>query len=236
MGAHYPILGDPQLVLKQLEAACATAGVKPFQGWLEEAQSRRRDFCDRVRDVRRRYPDGIHASDIADAVQAVMADDTILILDGGNIGQWMHQLICDRYPSHWVTCGASGVIGFGLAGGMAARALYPDRPIILVSGDGSFTFTVAEIERAVHQGLNFAIILADDQAWGITLTGQMKELGEGVTAELGPIQFAQLAESLGARGLRVNTAQQILPALREALASDPLTLIHVPVIKSNPGD
>jgi acetolactate synthase-1/2/3 large subunit len=128
------------------------------------------------------------------------------------------------------------VIGLGLAGGMAARALYPDRPIILVSGDGSFTFTVAEIERAVHQGLHFVVVLADDQAWGITLTGQMKELGEGVTAELGAIQFAQLAEALGARGVQVGAPQDILPALRAALAADWLTLIHVPVIKSNPTD
>lgn len=236
VGAHYPILGDPRRVLQQLETACAVEGVKPYHSWIEEAQSRRRAFCDRVRDVRRRHPGGIHASDVADAVHAVMTDDTILLLDGGNIGQWMHQLICDRYPSHWVTCGASGVIGFGLAGGMAARALHPDRPIILVSGDGSFTFTVAEIERAVHQGLNFVVVLADDQAWGITLTGQMKELGEGVTAELGAIQFARLAESLGARGVRVSAPQEILPALRDALAADRLTLIHVPVIKSNPGD
>jgi acetolactate synthase I/II/III large subunit len=64
----------------------------------------------------------------------------------------------------------------------------------------------------------------------------MEELGEGGTAELGVIQFAQLAESLGARGVRVNTANEILPALRQALTADRLTLIHVPVIKSNPGD
>ena len=61
-----------------------------------------------------------------------------------------------------------------LPGAMAARALYPDRAVILLSGDGSFTFTVAELECAARQGLPFVAVVADDECWGIVSGHQQR--------------------------------------------------------------
>ncbi len=146
----------------------------------------------------------------------------------------MHQLLCDRYPGHWLTCGRSGVVGWGLPGAMAARLAYPDRPVILISGDGAFTFTVAEIESAVRQRLPFVAIVADDQAWGITKSGHIQTYGEAVSSTLGPIEFAKLAEACGARGVRVSNEKQISQALAAALSEPAVTVIHVPIVGGNP--
>lgn len=234
-GAHMTVCADPGAALQELAEVCRSAGVPPFSEWLNEAQRRRTSFRVRVRQARERAGAGIHALDIVDAVRAVLTDETVLIADGGNIGQWVHQTI-DRYPGHWVSCGASGAIGFGLPAAMAARLAFPDRPVILISGDGSLTFGIAELETASRQGLPFVALVADDQAWGITLAGQTLQYGHGTTSELGPIRFDQLAEALGARGVRVSQATEIEPAIRAGLALDRPTLIHVPVVRSSPAD
>jgi acetolactate synthase-1/2/3 large subunit len=207
--------------------------IAPRPDWLAEAQKRRDEFRRTFESAAKPNPGGIHALDILAALREVLSDETVLLIDGGSIGQWIHQLLCDRYPSHWLTCGASGAVGWGLPGAMAARLCYPDRPVILVSGDGAMTFTVAELECAARQHLPFVAIVADDQAWGITRTGHQRQFGAPIASDLGPIDFAGLAEALGARGVRVGRAAEIAPAIRGAFEGDRPTVIHVPIKGGN---
>ena len=152
---------------------------------------------------------GLHAIHIISALRNVLSDETMLLIDGGSIGQWAHQLLCDRYPGHWLTCGRSGVVGWGIGGAMGARLAFPDRPVILLSGDGAFTFNVADLECAVRQKLPFVAIVADDEGWGITRAGHVKEFGKPLASTLGSIASAKLAESLGARGVTATTPEEI---------------------------
>jgi acetolactate synthase-1/2/3 large subunit len=209
-----------------------TLELAPQPAWLAEAQRRRDEFRRAFASVPRQRA-GIHALDIIEALRGVLTEETVLLIDGGSIGQWCHQLLCDRYPGHWLTCGASGTVGWGLAGAMAARLRFPDRPVILVSGDGAATFTIGELECAVRQRLPFVFVVADDQAWGITRTGQEREFGQPIASELGPIDFATLAESLGARGVRVREAAQIGQEIRKGIAAGRAALIHVPIKGGN---
>ena len=234
VGAHLRVVADPGSALAQLTEAVRRKKIAPRTAWLEEAARRRDAYRRGCLDARN--GNGLHALDIIHAVQTVLTDDTVVVIDGGNIGQWAHQILCDRYPGHWLTCGASGVVGFGIPGAMGARLLYPERPVILISGDGALTFTVAELEAAARQNLPFVILLADDEAWGITLTGHEAQYGRGITSELGPIDYAGMAQAFGARGIRIEHAGQILPELRNGLCAARPTLIHVPVARSSPTD
>ncbi len=205
----------------------------PRPEWLAEAQRRRDEFRRAFEAAARRPGAGLHALDIVAALRAVVTEETLLLIDGGSIGQWIHQLLCDRYPGNWLTCGASGVVGWGLPGAMAARLCYPDRPVILVSGDGAMTFTVAELECAARQRLPFVAVVADDQAWGITRTGHQRQFGEPISSDLGPVDFAMLAEALGARGVRVSQAPEIIAEIRRGIEADRPTVIHVPIKGGN---
>jgi acetolactate synthase-1/2/3 large subunit len=229
--------GNPALVLGQLTKAITDQGLVSPTVWVEKSIDLRDTFRDRCRSVKSTAPNGrLHALDVIQAIAEVLTEDTILVIDGGNIGQWAHQLLCDRYPGHWLTCGASGVVGYGIPAAMAARALDPDRPILLLSGDGALTFTVAEFETSARQNLPFVALLADDEAWGIALTGHEQAWGEGITSELGPIRFDQMAEAFGARGIRIDQPEALAPALRDGFAADVPTLIHCPIVRSNPAD
>jgi len=231
-GAHVTLHASPAAFLSDLRTICEGL-VPPKIDWMADARSRRDAYRKRVQSASR--PDeGCHALDVVNAIGQVMTSDTTLVVDGGNIGQWAHQVLCDRYPGHWLTCGASGVVGYGIPGAMAARLLDPERPVILLSGDGASTFTIAELEAAARQGIPFVMVLADDESWGITLTGHQKKYDRGITSELGPIDFVMLARSFGALGVRVESPEGIEPAIREAMTAPQPTVIHVPIVKGNP--
>lgn len=206
------------------------------ESWLAACVQRRDDFRRAVeRRAEEQAQQGMHALHIIRAIQEVLIENPVLLIDGGSIGQWAHQLLCrDRYPSDWLTCGRSGVVGWGIGGAMAACLAFPQRPVILLSGDGAFTFNVAELECAVRQNLPFVAIVADDQGWGITRTGQMRQFGVPIASSLGPIAFDRLAQSLGARGVRVSTPGEIAQELRAAIDQPAVTVIHVPILGGNP--
>ena len=228
------ILGPPAAVLRQLAEVCQGLESQPHREWLATARQWRDEFRENTLASSDALAEGTRGADVVTAVGEVLTEDTLLLVDGGNIGQWFHQLLLDRYPSHWVTCGRSGAVGFGLPGALASRALYPDRPIILLSGDGSFTFTVAELECASRQGLQFVALVADDERWGISATGHEMMYGETLYSTTGPTRLDKVAEGFGCNGVRVERKEDIGPALREALAADLPTVIHVPILPGGP--
>jgi acetolactate synthase-1/2/3 large subunit len=117
---------------------------------------------------------------------------------------------------------------------MGARLAHEKRPILLISGDGAFTFNVADLECAARQALSFVAVVADDEAWGITRSGHMREYGEPISSSLGPVEFVKLAESLGARGVLAREEQQIQEAVREGLRHQGVTVVHVPIVGGTP--
>ncbi len=222
-----------------LAVACSNVRAKPSpmrESWLVSCVQRRDDFRRRVEHrAEEQAGEGLHAIHIIRAIEGVLSDDPVLLIDGGSIGQWAHQLLCsNRYPGDWLTCGRSGAVGWGIGGAIAARLAFPQRPVILLSGDGAFTFNVADLESAVRQNLPFVAIVADDQGWGITRLGHVRQFGIPIASSLGPIAFDRLASSLGAHGVRVASPGEIAHELRKAVDRPAVTVIHVPIMGGNP--
>ena len=175
--------------------------------------------------------------DIARAVAQVVDEDTMLGADGGNIGQWLHMTLCrNSYPEAFFTCGASGVIGYGIPGAMAAKTAFPDRKVLMVIGDGSLGFCIPEFQTAVRHQIPFVAVVADDEAWGIVVTGQKARGAACVASELGKCGWAETAMGFGARGVRVDAPEKIAPAIEEGFASGQPTLIEVPLAVMGPSD
>ena len=178
----------------------------------------------------------LHSLDVVEALVAVAGEEAVVVVDGGNIGQWFHQTAGrDRYSGLTVTCGASGVVGYGIGAAMAARAGFPQRPVALLSGDGAATFNLTDLECAVRQNLPFLMVVADDESWGITETGHLKAYGEAMSSHLGPVDFAAAARAFGAVGIRVEDRDELHNALAEGLAAEVPALVHVPVAGGIPG-
>jgi acetolactate synthase-1/2/3 large subunit len=228
--------GEVKTVFSQLIRALHSKGHLAPSAWLAEARKRDRAFRKKWMASRPQPampPTGRH---IVEALRGVVDKNTFFLVDGGNIGQWVHMAMADRYPERWITCGASGVIGWGIPGAMAVRSLYPEEPILVLSGDGSATFTIAELETATRQGLPFVCVVADDRAWGIVVSNMRKMGKPMVGAKLGPIRFDQVAQGFGACGLRIEDPRELPQAIREGFRADRPTLIHVPIRIGGPSD
>ncbi len=219
------IVGNPKSVLK---------------GMIEEAKSLKWDNVNWLSDVQktrdsliRKWDDLCHEDvcpvpslRIIREIKRSLDQDVTFLLDGGNIGRWAHMILFDRHPSHWFTCGASGVVGWGLPGAIAIKLAKPDKPLLLLSGDGAAGFTVSEIETALRFGTPYVAVIAHDSAWGIVADGQ----GDGchVASELGEIRFDRVAQALGAEGIFIEDPRQLRPSIDWALSSDRVVIIHVP--------
>jgi acetolactate synthase I/II/III large subunit len=159
-------------------------------------------------------------------IKRFLDQDVTFLLDGGNIGRWAHMLLFDRHPAHWFTCGASGVVGWGLSGAVAAKLARPDHPLLLLSGDGAAGFNVTEIETALRFGTPYVAVIAHDSAWGIVVDGQPE--GRRVASELGEIRFDRVAEALGAKGVYIDDPKQLGPSIAQGLQANTVVVIHVP--------
>jgi acetolactate synthase-1/2/3 large subunit len=234
--ADLDIIGDPASVLESWAELMSGGRYAAHSAWLAEARRRDQAFHARWNKLPAAPP--MTGQHVVEAIRPYLGPDTLFLIDGGNIGQWAHMCLADGYSAEWLTCGASAVVGWGLPGAMGARMAYPDKPIILLSGDGAMTFTLAEFESAARQGLPFVVVLADDRAWGIVVCGQRQRYGqEGVLAScMGPIRYDLVAEGLGALGIRVEKPEEIGPAIARGLAERRPTLIHVPIATGGPAD
>jgi acetolactate synthase-1/2/3 large subunit len=228
------LLGDPAVVLGQLHDEWQRRGLAPRKDWLREARKRNTQY--RARWAKPPAAPPMTGQHLVEALRPLLTDGLIFLVDGGNIGQWAHVLLWDRYPGHWLTCGASGVVGWGLPGAIAAKVLYPDRPVLLLSGDGAIGFTIAELEPAVRHKLPIVVVVADDQAWGIVASGHKRAFGEPIASVLGPVDYAKVAEGFGARGVTVRTPHELTAAARQALGGDRPTVIEVPLALLGPTD
>jgi acetolactate synthase-1/2/3 large subunit len=228
------ILGDPSMVLRQVRDEWLRRHLSTHTQWLREAQTRTQRFHARWAQPPASSPMTGHH--LVEAIRGSLTDETIFLIDGGNIGQWAHVLLWDRYPGHWLTCGASAVVGWGLPAAIASKLLYPARPVLLLSGDGAIGFTITELETAVRHRAPIVAVVADDQAWGIVASDQKRSWGEPIASLLGPVDYARVAQGFGARGVTVAQPNELGPAIREAFSSGQPTLIEVPIALRGPTD
>ena len=220
------IVGDPRRVLVQMTDEVQRRGLVPHCAWLAEVWAARRLLLDKWAGLGREPAWPLPSIQICRALQPFLDQEVTFLADGGNIGQWAHTALFDRHPSHWLTCGTSGAVGWGLSGAIAAKLARPDHPLLLLSGDGSAGFNLSEISTALRFGAPYVAVIAHDGAWGIVAEGQ--EEGRRIASQLGEIRFDRVAQALGARGVYIERADQLSPAIAEGLAANTVTVIHVP--------
>jgi len=221
---------------RQISEQFERIGGSPHIKWIEEARKRSRQFRSRwIEEPIASTPKiGRH---IVDAIRPLLNEDVVFLIDGGNIGQWAHIVLAsDKYPSFWLTCGISGVVGWGLPGAIAAKFTFPNKRVLLLSGDGSFGFTITELEVALRYKLPFVAVVANDACWGIAACFQRKFLGaEGVIAtQTSEIRFDKVAEAFGAKGVQIEDPSELQSVILEGFSSQRPTIVNVPISIAGP--
>lgn len=220
------ITGDPRSVLRQMTEELRRLGKGTHEGWLAEVRASRDSLLQKWETLCREDVWPLPGLRICREIKPFLDQDITFLLDGGNIGRWAHMILFDRHPSHWFTCGASGVVGWGLPGAAAAKLARPDHPVLLLSGDGAAGFTFTEIETALRFGTPYVAVIAHDGAWGIVADGQKE--GRSIASKLGEIRFDKVAKALGAESVFIEDPKQLGPSIERGLQADTVVVIHVP--------
>lgn len=170
---------------------------------------------------------GVHPGRVVATLRRVLADDAIITTDAGNFAGWAGRGFRFRKPGTFLGP-TSGSMGYGLPAAIAAALVHRDRPVVALVGDGGVAMTMAELETAVREQARVIVVVFDNERYGtIRMWQERRGTGQGIATELGSVDFAAIARALGARGVRVERDAEFEGVLRQALAEDRSTLIHL---------
>ena len=161
--------------------------------------------------------------------RAALGRGDIVLADTGAVKMWMARLYPAYEPNTCLTSNGLSAMAFALPGAIGARLAAPGRRVLAAAGDGAFLMNSQEIETAVRERIPLTVLIWQDDAYGLIRWKMDLELGRDVATGFSNPDFAAYAESFGARGYRVSSAGDLLPALTEALAADTVSVIACPV-------
>jgi len=168
----------------------------------------------------------MHPNRIFAALREVLKDDAITIADGGDILSFARMGLDART---YLDAGAFGCLGVGVPYGVAAALDFPDRQVVVVTGDGAFGINAMEIDSAKRHGAKVVFIVSNNAAWNIErLDQEMNYGGRVVGTTLAFSDYAMMARAFGLHGERVTDPAQLKGALEDAFANAP-ALIDVVV-------
>jgi len=159
----------------------------------------------------------------------VMGDEDILVSDVGAHKMWVARLYpCER-PNTCVISNGFASMGIGVPGAIAAALAFPDRRVLAVTGDGGFMMNSQEIETALRYGVAMVVMIWRDSEYGLIKWHQERRFGHANHIGFTNPDFVRYAESFGARGFRVDRAQDLAATLEEAFAANTVAVVDVGV-------
>ncbi len=164
---------------------------------------------------------------VAAGIQPVLDRGGVLATDAGNFAGWPARYLRWREPGTFLGP-SSGAMGYGIPSAIGAKLARPDRPVVCVVGDGGFLMTGSELETAVRESIPVAVLVLDNEQYGTIRMHQEKDHpGRPIGTQLGSVDFAGFARSLGARGMTVTDNAEVGGAIDDAAASDRPTVVHL---------
>jgi acetolactate synthase I/II/III large subunit len=165
---------------------------------------------------------------VADTREALGRHD-IALVDTGAPKMWMARLYPAYEPNTCLISNGLSTMAWTVPGAIGAKIACPERRVLVATGDGAFLMNSQEIETAMRLGLAFVILIWVDDAYGLISWKMDMEIGHEVETGFGNPDFVRYAESFGAKGYRITSADELLPTLRAALADDTVSVIACPV-------
>jgi acetolactate synthase-1/2/3 large subunit len=234
VAGHLPLsgsaAGDLGLVLDGLtEAVSALPGTRRGIGpWLERLRDRARAAAEADRELLESAADPIHPARVYGELRRVLADDAVVIGDGGDFVSFAGRFVEPARPGSWLDPGPYGCLGTGLGYAIAARLARPSAQVVLLLGDGAAGFSLMDVDTLVRHRLPVVIVCGNNGIWGLEKHPMRMLYGYDVAADLQPqCRYDRVAEALGAGGELVTAPAELGPALRRAFAAGVPYLVNV---------
>ena len=225
--AHYPVSVGIQADISQTLDALARVCTRRFDSTID----------DRIRELLAGELDYGRSNDafplvpqrvVADTREALARDD-IVLADTGAGKMWMARLYPTYEPDTCLVSNGLSAMGFALPGAIGVKLARPDRRVLAMMGDGAFLMNSQELETAVREDVPLVVLVLVDDEYGLITWKMELDLGRHSETRFGNPDLVTYAESFGARGYRVEAADELLPILRQALAADGVSVISCPI-------
>lgn len=222
------VSGDLAMVFDGLLIAAESAAHPDRSAWQGRMTDAVTAAAARERDLLSADADPIHPGRLYGELIPRLADDAVVIGDGGDFVSFAGKLIEPARPGCWLDPGPYGCLGAGLGAAIAARIARPSAQVVLLLGDGAAGFSLMDVDTLVRHKLPVVMIVGNNSAWALE-KGPMRMLyGYDVIADLAPrTRYDEVVKALGGAGEMVADPRQIGPALDRAFASGVPYLINV---------
>jgi acetolactate synthase-1/2/3 large subunit len=209
--------GDPGLLLKAMaEEAGTISGL--FTDWLEALRAR-----DREREKEIDAQAGTPSQDLVNPIQLfrelerILADDSVLVVDGGDFVATASYTVTPRQPLSWLDPGVFGTLGVGGGFALGAKLCRPDADVWILYGDGSVAYSLAEFDTFARHGIPVIAVVGNDAGWTQIAREQIEVLKDDVGTVLARTDYHKVAEGYGGRGLLLSRPEDIPAVLDEAV-------------------
>ena len=228
------IVGDAALVLRQmLNEVRGRRSLRMDSALAGMIRDRKEHLFREVEEECRTTEYPVPARRVVHEVSAVFRDNTVLVNENGSQDSWSY-----FYPYYTVGENSACVpvaeqtcMGMGVVGAIAAKLTAPDKNVVCITGDGAFQMYMKELPTAAQYGAACTWVVLNNSALGWPMYYQMNTVGWNTTSfEVQP-DFQAIARASGCHGRKVNSAEELRPALEEALR---LNTQGIPVVLDVP--
>tara|TARA_B100001750_G_scaffold247794_1_gene274893 strand:- start:1123 stop:2838 length:1716 start_codon:yes stop_codon:yes gene_type:complete len=221
------LIGDAKVILEQMVEASNVASLdnSKRQPWADSMPSRREAGGYHDQPEMHEESSPVKPQRLIAQLQATMDPSTIYTLDAGNNRTWMAHLYRAQTANTFYSPGGTAGMGWALPAAVGLKLVYPDQPVVAVTGDGGYMMVVNAISTAVQYELPIICVVFNNNTLGMVNDHQPE--GHKIASEFHPTNNATVAEGMGAWGVQVNDSKDIPDALRAAQASGKPAVIDV---------
>jgi acetolactate synthase-1/2/3 large subunit len=171
----------------------------------------------------------VHPLRIVKELQDVVDAHTTMCVDMGSFHIWIARYLHSFRARQLLITNGQQTMGVALPWAIAASLVRPGEKVISVSGDGSFMQSSMELETAVRLKSNIVHVIWVDNMYNMVEIQEVKKYSRRSGVEFGPIDFKAYAESFGAAGFAVRSADELRSTLRQAMEVEGPAVVAIPV-------
>ena len=212
--ASIGIVGDAKNILNTMNLKYKKSNLTDFSSWLKIAQKLQE------KNVKPTKKSGnIHSFELIQEIQKCLEDkDCVITTEVGQHQVWASRYLEFNTPNKFITSGGLGTMGFGFPAAIGA-CVATKTPVVCIAGDGSFQMNIQELATCVDYNLPIKIFVLNNGYLGMVRQFQEKSCDERYFAtKISNPDFVKLAESYGAKGLRVTALADVKDAINAAFA------------------
>ncbi len=233
VAGHVPLAasasGDLTSVLDGVQAAFEGQPHRPdWSAWVADLQDTVVSAVRRDAELLTSPADPIHPARVYGELAPRLAEDSVVIGDGGDFVSFAGKYVEPQRPGGWLDPGPFGCLGAGLGAAIAARIARPSAQVVLLLGDGAAGMSLMDVDTLVRHRLPVVMVCGNNSAWGLEKGPMQMLYGYDVAADLAPrTRYDQVVTALGGGGETVTRPEEIGPALDRAFAAGTPYLVNV---------